>query len=48
MSANLNLVLRQGPADPISGSPPMRASLCDVAPLEPALHGSAHGTQPIE
>lgn len=31
-SANLNLVLRQGPSDPISGSSPLRASVCDVAP----------------
>jgi anaerobic selenocysteine-containing dehydrogenase len=30
--ANLNLVLRQTPSDPISGSSPLRASLCDVAP----------------
>ncbi len=29
---NLNLVLRQAPSDPISGSSPLRASLCDVAP----------------
>ena len=29
-SANLNLVLRQGPSDPISGSAPLRASLCDI------------------
>ena len=38
-SANLNLVLRQQPSDPISGSAPLRASVCDVAPLaavEPA------------
>lgn len=32
-SANLNLVLRQQPSDPISGSSPLRASVCDVAPL---------------
>ena len=32
-SANLNLVLRQSPSDPISGSSPLRASVCDVAPL---------------
>jgi anaerobic selenocysteine-containing dehydrogenase len=31
-SANLNLVLRQSPSDPISGSSPLRASVCDVAP----------------
>jgi len=29
---NLNLVLRQTPSDPISGSSPLRASLCDIAP----------------
>jgi anaerobic selenocysteine-containing dehydrogenase len=33
-SANLNLVLRQGPSDPISGSSPLRASLCEVTRLE--------------
>jgi anaerobic selenocysteine-containing dehydrogenase len=32
-SANLNLVLPQTPSDPISGSAPMRASVCDVAPI---------------
>jgi anaerobic selenocysteine-containing dehydrogenase len=32
-SANLNLVLRQQPSDPVSGSSPLRASVCDVAPL---------------
>lgn len=39
-STNLNLVLRQRPSDPISGSSPLRASVCDIAPLtaaEPAL-----------
>jgi anaerobic selenocysteine-containing dehydrogenase len=30
-SANLNLVLRQTPSDPISGSSPLRASVCDLA-----------------
>ena len=29
---NLNLVLRQTPSDPVSGSSPLRASLCDVVP----------------
>lgn len=29
---NLNLVLRQTPSDPVSGTQPLRASLCDVAP----------------
>ena len=33
-SANLNLVLRQTPSDPISGSSPLRASVCDVALLD--------------
>jgi anaerobic selenocysteine-containing dehydrogenase len=32
-SANLNLVLRQQPSDPISGSSPLRASVCNVTPL---------------
>ncbi|RSM41457.1 molybdopterin oxidoreductase [Amycolatopsis balhimycina DSM 5908] len=31
-SANLNLVLSQGPSDPISGSSPLRASLCEIRP----------------
>jgi anaerobic selenocysteine-containing dehydrogenase len=35
-SANLNLVLRQGPSDPISGSSPLRASVCELAPLAAA------------
>jgi hypothetical protein len=34
-SANLNLVLRQTPSDPISGSSPLRASGCDVSLLTP-------------
>jgi len=29
-TANLNLVLRQGPSDPVSGSSPLRASMCEV------------------
>ena len=29
-SANLNLVLTQGPSDPVSGSAPLRASLCEI------------------
>jgi anaerobic selenocysteine-containing dehydrogenase len=32
VSANLNLVLPQTPSDPISGSSPMRATVCDVSP----------------
>lgn len=31
--SNLNLVLRQGPSDPMSGSSPLRASVCNIAPL---------------
>ncbi|WP_034808742.1 molybdopterin-containing oxidoreductase family protein [Intrasporangium oryzae] len=33
-SANLNLVLSQTPSDPISGSSPLRASVCDITPLD--------------
>jgi anaerobic selenocysteine-containing dehydrogenase len=32
-SANLNAVLALGPSDPISGSSPLRSSVCDVQPL---------------
>ena len=32
-SANLNLVLSQTPSDPISGSSPLRAQVCEVALL---------------
>ena len=32
-SANLNLVLDQGPSDPVSGSSPLRASLCELRRL---------------
>ncbi len=35
-SANLNLVLPQTPSDPISGSSPMRASVCEVSPTPAA------------
>jgi anaerobic selenocysteine-containing dehydrogenase len=35
-SANLNLVLSQTPSDPISGSSPLRAQVCEVALLGPA------------
>ena len=38
-SANLNLVLRQTPSDPISGSAPLRASVCDVSPSPGHLVG---------
>jgi anaerobic selenocysteine-containing dehydrogenase len=37
-SANLNLVLPQTPSDPISGSTPMRATVCDVSPVHAATH----------
>ena len=33
---DINLVLRQTPSDPISGSSPLRASVCDISPLDPA------------
>jgi hypothetical protein len=32
-SANLNLVLGQTPSNPISGSSPLRAQVCDVTRL---------------
>jgi anaerobic selenocysteine-containing dehydrogenase len=32
-SANLNLVLSQTPSDPMSGSSPLRAQVCEVTPL---------------
>jgi anaerobic selenocysteine-containing dehydrogenase len=32
-SANLNAVLRQTPSDPISGSSPLRSTICNVVPL---------------
>ncbi|MGH2722081.1 MAG: molybdopterin-containing oxidoreductase family protein [Actinomycetota bacterium] len=34
-SANLNAVLRQQPSDPISGSSPLRSSVCNVGPTAP-------------
>ncbi|HET8758530.1 MAG TPA: molybdopterin-dependent oxidoreductase [Solirubrobacteraceae bacterium] len=34
-SANLNLILRQTPSDPVSGSAPLRASLCEVERIDP-------------
>ena len=40
-SANLNLVLRQQPSDPISGSSPLRASVCNVAAMAPAELGES-------
>lgn len=38
-SANLNLVLRQTPSDPISGSSPLRASICDVTVISTSGRG---------
>lgn len=38
-TANLNLVLSQTPSDPISGSSPLRASVCDVTLLNAAGPG---------
>jgi anaerobic selenocysteine-containing dehydrogenase len=40
-SANLNLVLRAEPSDPVSRSAPLRASVCDVAPLPNAETSAA-------
>jgi anaerobic selenocysteine-containing dehydrogenase len=40
-SANLNLVLRQTPSDPISGSSPLRASVCDISLLSSAAPADA-------
>ena len=34
-SANLNLVLAQTPSDPVSGSSPLRASVCELRLLDP-------------
>jgi anaerobic selenocysteine-containing dehydrogenase len=39
-SANLNLVLRQTPADPISGSSPLRASLCEIERIDAPVGGA--------
>ena len=33
-SANLNLILRHTPADPVSGSSPLRASLCQIERID--------------
>jgi anaerobic selenocysteine-containing dehydrogenase len=41
-SANLNLILRQTPADPISGSSPLRASLCQIERIHAPGAGEAH------
>jgi anaerobic selenocysteine-containing dehydrogenase len=34
-SANLNLVLRQTPSDPVGGSAPLRASMCEIERVDP-------------
>ncbi len=44
-SANLNLVLTQTPSDPISGSSPLRAAMCEVSLLGGAPRGNAAKTQ---
>jgi anaerobic selenocysteine-containing dehydrogenase len=36
-TANLNAVLRQQPSDPISGSSPLRASVCEVSLMDAAV-----------
>jgi anaerobic selenocysteine-containing dehydrogenase len=40
-SANLNLILRQTPSDPVSGSSPLRASLCEIKRIEPPGQAAA-------
>ncbi len=39
-SANLNLVLAQTPSDPVSGSSPLRASVCEVTRISPETVGA--------
>lgn len=46
-SANLNLVLPQTPSDPISGSSPMRAGVCEVSPTH-AVTPQTLGDDPWE
>jgi anaerobic selenocysteine-containing dehydrogenase len=47
-SANLNLVLRQQPSDPISGSSPLRASVCNVSPVAAAhVMASSQPEEPV-
>ncbi|GAA4788563.1 molybdopterin-dependent oxidoreductase [Actinomycetospora chlora] len=41
-SANLNLVLRQEPSDPVSGTSPLRASVCDIVPVGDRPAGMGH------
>lgn len=40
-SANLNLVLSQTPSDPISGSSPLRAQVCEVSRLNEHAEAAA-------
>jgi anaerobic selenocysteine-containing dehydrogenase len=39
-SANLNLVLSQTPSDPVSGSSPLRASVCEISLHAEQLHAA--------
>lgn len=39
-SANLNLVLKQGPSDTISGSSPLRASVCQISLQDAHMDGA--------
>lgn len=45
-SANLNLVLPQTPSDPISGSSPLRATVCEVRLLDAVSQQAAPGSHP--
>ncbi len=44
-SANLNLVLPQAPSDPVSGSAPMRATVCQVSPAQAPAPAPAPATR---
>ena len=48
-SANLNLTLQHAPADPVSGSSPLRASLCQIERIEAqdAREERATGQDPL-
>ncbi len=45
-SANLNLILRQTPADPVSGSSPLRASLCQIERIDTPHAAAAKQAEP--
>jgi anaerobic selenocysteine-containing dehydrogenase len=45
-SANLNLVLPQTPSDPISGSSPLRASVCNLSPAREATPHETRSSRP--